>query len=152
MALATLRRFCRLPSMLRANVFAFSCAKWISWLQDDPRPVWYITVCSPHFSLPYRVYRSFLCVIFFGAILDYYLPFSRLHSVFCKEMWEFGFLIFICICLFHSNYWESWKRYIWKKAIVIYYKVVSQYTSEWLRKTTTTCHRCFQPWHFLPRT
>jgi hypothetical protein len=147
MTLATLRRFCRVPTLLRSNVCAFSCAKWISWLQDDRRSVWYIAVCSPHFTLSYQVYRSFLCVNIFCTILDYYPRFYRLNSLFCKEMWEVGFLVFICIFL-----WESWKRCIWNKAIVINYKVVRQYTSEWLRKTMTICHRCFQPWHFLPWT
>jgi hypothetical protein len=149
MTLDILCRFCGVPSMLRANLCAFSCAKWISWLQDDGT----LRVQSAFLILLYHIgFTGHFCVwYFFCAILDYCLHFSCLHSVFCKEMWEFGFVIFICICHFYSNYWESWKRCIWNKAIVIYYKLVSQYTPEWLRKTTTICHRCFQSWHFLPR-
>ena len=104
------------------------------------------------YHIRFTIGRSFLCVNIFCTILNCCLPFSRFNSVLCKEMWEYGYLTFICICLSYSNFWESLKRYIWNKAVVIYYKVVSQYTSGWLRKTTTLCHRCFQPWNFLPRT
>ena len=66
MTLVTLCRFCKVPTLLRSNVCAFSCAKCITWLQYDRQSLWCRTVCSPHFTLSYQVYGSFLCVNIFA--------------------------------------------------------------------------------------